>query len=205
MATDHRQQIHFRRMIKSLNIALLVLVVFFQIMPKRLERRPQIIPLPKIHVDFIVQNPATVQRVRHGRPRPKRPVIPIPAEELDIPQDLTIDDTEVDWDLGDSRMGNSGLTTTGADTIQARPYFQALPDYPKELRKQKVKGDVKLYLWVDKTGTVKQVTVAENTTNSPEFENAAVQAAWKNKYLPAQVDDEKIPTWVTCIYTFTPE
>ncbi len=193
------------RLIKSLNGVLILFLLLVHLIPKRIEFNRELnVPLIPNAAQFQVV-PATRQAVRHGMKPPKRPVIPIASEDPDVPMDLTIEETEFDWNAGDSRLGTSSLTTSRADTVPPRPMLQVLPEYPKELRKQNVRGDVKLYLWVSKQGVVQDAVVASNTTGNRQVEKAAIEAAMKSKYLPAHAADEKIATWVACVYSFTPD
>ena len=148
--------------------------------------------------------PLTQQYVRRGV-RPQKPVIPVPSEDPDVPLDATIDETNFDWDFGDSQFGNAGLTAGAQDTIPPRPIVQVLPDYPRALQKQNVRGMVKLMLWINVHGRVEEAVVVENKTGSEPCAQAALKAARDNTYLPAKIDNKAIATWVVCTYTFKPE
>ena len=189
---------------KSLIISLAFLIILLHIFPKTFEQRRQ--ELPPISFKFEIEEiPATKQSIRRGQQPPPRPVIPIASEDPDIPQDATIDETIFDWNAGDAYGGNSGLTAGRNDTIPPRPVVQVLPEYPKELQKQHIKGTVKVMLYVIESGRVQEAVVTENSTGSNACADAALVAAKKSSYLPATIDNKKVASWVSCYYTFKPE
>ena len=153
----------------------------------------------------IEEIPITRQTLRRGRPAPQRPVIPLPVEEPSVPEDATIDETEIQWERGDSPFGMSGLTTGRADTIPPRPLVQVMPEYPEMLRRQNVSGSVRLLIKISTTGSVLNVVVSKNTTGSQLCANAAVDAAERSRYLPAQYADERIAMWTSCVFSFKPD
>ena len=146
----------------------------------------------------------TTQQIRRGM-RPQKPVVPVPSEDPDVPMDATIEETTIDWNFGDSPYGAAGLTIGRQDTIPPRPIMQVLPEYPKELQKQNVRGTVKLMLWINANGQVEEAVVTENKTDSEECAQAALKAAKKNTYAPAAIGKNKVAAWVACIYSFRPE
>ncbi len=196
---EHR--FYYLRLNQAIALILFIFIIFFHIMPKKFKhvpRKPQVIKFDFVFADI----PVTTQHVRRGKPRPERPVIPVPSEDPQFPDDETIDETNVIWDLGDSPDGNAGLTIGAPDTIPPRPLVQVLPEYPKNLQKQKVGGNVKLLIKIDHTGKVIDVVVSKNTTGNQDCQLAAVSAAYKSKYLPAKANAKSIEMWTTCEYSF---
>lgn len=188
---------------KSLVISLAFLLLLLHILPKTVElrkREPAAVPF-----QFKLEKvPLTQQQVRRGV-RPQKPVIPVPSEDPDVPLDATIDETNFDWDFGDSPLGNAGLTAGAQDTIPPRPIVQVLPEYPRALQKQNIRGTVKLMLWINVHGRVEETVVVENNTGSEPCAQAALKAARNNTYLPAKIDNKAVATWVACTYTFKPQ
>jgi len=192
------------RLEKSLVVVLFVLIIFFQSLPKW-NWNSKKNTSEKVEFRFQVdQIPMTEQKVRRGSRPPKKPVIPIESEEPDVPENLTIDETDVDLDYGESIFGNASITQGKTDTIPARPIVQVLPKYPKELREQGISGTVKLWVMVDTTGKVVDAVVSRNDTGSKACAEAAIEAARKTTYKPARADGEPIKIWTTCIYRFEP-
>jgi TonB family protein len=189
---------------KSLVFSLAFLIALVHIFPKTVELKKK--ELPPLDIVITVEDvPVTRQMVRRGVRPPKRPVIPVASEDPDVPMDATIDETLLDWNAGDHMFGNAGLTAGKLDTIPPRPLVQVLPEYPKELQKKNVRGTVKVMLYIDEKGRVQEAVVADNTTNSRMCADAALEAAKKSTYRPASIGNEKVATWVACIYTFKPD
>ena len=189
---------------KSLVISLAFFIILVQIFPKAFKRDAE--ELPPVSFAFEIEEiPLTKQSVRRGYQPPQKPVIPIASEDPDIPMDATIDETILDWNAGDARAGRSGLTVGQADTIPPRPIVQVLPEYPKALQKQNVKGTVKIMLYVNEDGRVQEAVVTENSTGSSACSEAALIAAKKCQYLPATIGKVKVAAWVSCYYTFAPD
>ncbi len=189
---------------KSLIISLAFLIILVHLFPKNVVLEPK--DLPPLPFVFEVEDiPATQQMVRRGSQPPQRPVIPVASEDPDIPMDATIDETLLDWNAGDNLYGNSGFTAGKADTIPPRPIVQVLPDYPKELQKQNVRGTVKVMLYVNESGSVQEAVVTENTTNNEICADAALEAAKKSSYIPASIGEEKVGAWVASVYSFQPD
>ncbi|MBN2411975.1 TonB family protein [candidate division KSB1 bacterium] len=186
---------------KAIIVSLLLIIVLFQTFPKKIDieyKEPKRVVLSLTIEDI----PATEQKIRRGQPAPTRPVLPVPSEDSLFPEDDTIDETNINWKLGDSPYGTSGITIGKIDTIPPRPLVQVVPEYSKELQKKKIEGNVKLLVKIDESGNVIDVVVSANTTQSEICKNAAVDAAYKSRYTPAIADNKKISMWTTCIYSF---
>lgn len=184
--------------------ALAFLLVVLHLFPKNVQSPPR--ELQRVDFHFTIEEiPATRQTVRKGRTPPPRPVIPVPSEDPEVPQDVTIDESLFSYHFGDSPLGQSGLTAGKADTIPPRPIVQVLPEYPKELQKQNVRGIVRLMLWVDEQGNVTEAVVVENTTSNAVCEEEALDAARRSSYIPAKINGESVGSWVACTYSFRPD
>jgi TonB family protein len=71
-----------------------------------------------------------------------------------------------------------------------RPIFQATPQYPLELRKQKVQGTVNVVFFVDKDGKVLNPQV--ETSSHPAFERPALEAVRQWRFDPGTRKGEKV-------------
>lgn len=196
--------LHQRRREKALILTLFLLLILFHTTPKRFELKPR--ELSSIDLSLQVQEvPSTRQLVRRGRPAPPKPTIPLPVEDPSFPEDATIEETNIKWNVGDAQFGNAGITTGKSDTIPPRPLVQVMPEYPNQLRKQKIHGYVRLLVRVGKNGKVKDVIVAENATGNELCEKVAKKAAYQSRYIPATWRNKRIEMWTTCIYSFAPK
>ncbi len=73
-------------------------------------------------------------------------------------------------------------------------------DYPPEKKKQGITASVVLTIEISATGAPTNVTVA--TSAGPEFDAAAVSAAQRFVFEPAEVDDKPAPSKITYRYDF---
>jgi TonB family protein len=174
-------------------------------------------PRTKLKQSVKTEGPATsifvedIPVTRQGVPRqpPLKPVVPIPSEDEFIPDDVTIEDTELNLDqfalsqgTGGSGTGGSGIMVGQLEIFQPRPIFEVIPEYSEDLQKKGIEGLVKLHLHVDRFGRVIDVLILENTTGSNACANAASDAAWKGRYIPAKKNGELADIWITRTYSF---
>ncbi|HEV8200163.1 MAG TPA: energy transducer TonB [Candidatus Polarisedimenticolia bacterium] len=71
-----------------------------------------------------------------------------------------------------------------------RPVFQATPQYPAELRKQRVEGTVNVVFFVDKDGRVSNPQV--ETSSNPAFERPALEAVRQWRFEAGTRKGEKV-------------
>jgi protein TonB len=128
-------------------------------------------------------------------PPPQRPQIPIATESEDVPDDVTIMDTDLDLDApppppppppgsgGPSGLGRGDVYMTWEEA----PVLMKMvtPTYPDLARKAGVEGKVILQIIVDSNGNVIEPKVI---MASPPgiFNEAAIQAVLQWKFKPAQ-------------------
>ena len=192
-----------RRLEKIAVVILLVFISIFQVIPKRYLNKK--IVFRPVSVDFTIKAiPATVQLIRRGNPKPNKPTVPIPIEDLSFPEDATIDEANYDWQWDGSLFGNAAITAGKADTIPPRPVLQVMPEYPEPLRKKNIKGSIKLLVRIGTKGRVKDVIVANNSTGSEICEKIAVEAAYRSTFVPATWENNTIEMWTSCVYSFNP-
>jgi len=168
-------------------------------------RRFEIKGLPVVQPKEVILLLEDIPVTRQGVPRPKpvRPAIPIPSEEESLPEDETIEPTDLDqyFNLPPLPEGVGG----SAAIIPPRPIAEVFPEFPERELKKGVRGVVELALKVDERGVVVDVYVIRNTTGSKTCEQAAVQAAYKTRFIPARRGSEHIVVWINKIYKFSAE
>ena len=148
-----------------------------------------------MHIENI---PITRQGVK--RKAPPRPVVPIPVEEPSIPEDLTIEPTELNFEaspLSNMPEGDGFFTVT-----PPRPIADVFPEYPATEKEKGVEGEIELSLLVDEKGKVKNVHVVKNSTNSKICEESALKAAYQTQFIPAKQNKKYIAVWIRKIYKF---
>ena len=141
--------------------------------------------------------PETIQLKKP--PPPQRPQIPIATESEDIPDDVTIMDT--DLDLGapppppppppGARQHKEESPIFTAWEQPPKLIKMVLPDYPKIAKKAGVEGKVHLLVVVDEDGNVVEAEVLV-ATPSGIFEDAAKKAIMQWKFKPAMQRDKPI-------------
>jgi protein TonB len=83
-------------------------------------------------------------------------------------------------------------------SIERQPEMieQALPAYPRWARKQEATGTVWVKVLVTPTGDVDEAQVGKSSGDA-YLDNAAVLAAYRNKFKPALQDGKPVAIWVT--------
>lgn len=194
--SDHRS--HY---VINLEKALILALLFFTLLAlfsPRFDVTPREKELPQIVID--VRN-IPVTRQTHRTPPPPKPTVPVPSDDEAIPEDATIDETTLKYtniyDLTDGLPALSGLSITPPKRITL-----AVPEMPKEDQKKGVQGIVKLSLQVDERGNVIEAVVIDNTTNSERCAQAAIEAAYGNRFSPAKEGGKPVKAWYSMTYEF---
>jgi TonB family protein len=148
--------------------------------------------------------PRTRQPGSMARP-PNLPQVPIPTEDEYLPEDETIELTQLDIfediPLFDG-VGGGGGGGVYRVPWRPRPIREVIPEYPESERKRGVEGVVVLEILVNQEGYVDSVRVVDNTTRSQRIAHSAVEAAYRSQYVPATRDGRKVPIWIQRPYRF---
>ncbi len=183
---------------KALILALILVILLFLIFPRI--KISQSIEIKGIGTSLTIEDIPITQQ---GSPRkpPPRPVVPIPSEDDLIPEDVTIEDTELTFEDFSLPQG-LGTMIGQINIFQPRPIFEVIPEYSEDLQKKGIEGIVKLHLHIDQSGRVIEVVILENTTGSVVCANAAKDAAIKGRYIPAKKNGKPTNLWILRTYTF---
>jgi TonB family protein len=184
---------------KSLALALALLIVCFHAFPRFKFRTTS---PGRVNIELAVESvPITHQG---GRPTPPpRPVVPVPVDDPAVPEDATIEVTELDFAIWPyNPEGNGGPVGGHARIVPPRPIAEVFPEYPESARKKGLKGIVKLSLFVDVLGGVTEVVVISNSTGSDECAQEAIKAARASRFLPARQQGRAVATWMMREYGF---
>lgn len=159
-----------------------------------------------IAVVLLSDIPATTQRAR--APSMPRPQVPISVEGQDVPEDVTIESTEldfdhvaVDWDLtipgppGGFGMGEGEEEVLEVADIDYKPHPVRIvtPAYPEEARKRRLKGEVMVRLLVEKDG---QVSRAEVVRGPKGLQKSALAAALQFRFRPGKHQGRVRKVWM---------
>ena len=195
-----------RRMVQSAASTLGLSIAFFLVFP---EHHPSVVmgspPTPVIHVSHI---PETTQTQRP--PPPPRPSVPLAVEGEDVPEDVTIETTELDLDSipldlrirGPVAMGPPSDDPLDISEIEYKPHPIRIvaPEYPKSAHKSKQEGKVRVRVLVDKKGNVEKVEVM----SGPKiFRDAALEAASQFRFRPGRHEGERRKVWMIMPINFS--
>ena len=135
---------------------------------------------------------------------PQRRVTPQPRQLLAANRDHAAPDAEA-ASTKDSPAAAAPATPAVATS---QPRFDAdylsnpTPAYPPLARRMGEEGKVVLRVFVEPQGRPSQIEL-KLSSNSPRLDQAAQDAVWRWKFIPAKRGDEAIGAWVLVPITFT--
>ena len=96
-----------------------------------------------------------------------------------------------------------GTAAYGVDSVDQRPSIsrRVLPDYPQKARRMNVEGRVDVRILVDSSGQVKQCNI-HRANPTGYFEDAALTAARKTRFIPGKVRGQPVNTVVIVPFVF---
>lgn len=157
------------------------------------------------HVIEIQDLPETKQIKRP--PPPPRPAVPIETESADVPDDVTIESTDLDFDdaqvdlppppppgSGEDEAGEEEIIEFWAVEQVPKPIKQGAPVYPEVARKAGLTGTVFVEFTVGKDGRVKGARVIRGPAI---FHDAALNAVFKFTFQPAMQNDKPVSVRMT--------
>ena len=196
-------KLKYQKMIElSLVISLAVLLVIFQAF-KRFERKVEV--QTKVDLEFEVQEiPQTEQQKRP--PAPQRPTVPIESEDEDVPEDVTIESTEIDLTElppppppPEEEIDESAQIFVAYDEppepIGGFAAIQEKLVYPEIARKAGVEGRVYVNVLIDEKGNVVATKILKSLGNNG-CDEAAIAAIKAVKWKPAKQRDKPVKVWV---------
>lgn len=190
---------HFEiSLISSLIICILLFLFFPKISPP-----PK--PLPVYQSVLITINDITQNTVQSdiSSPKPREPKIIIPnlIDDTEILPDEKIISSEQNESTG---KGSSYITSDNSG-IDA----PALPFVPKQILEVfpsntdgDITGYIDLRLKIGVDGKVIEHKVIANTTGSNKYLQSVIVAAYKSRWEPIRINNNKIDYWVEKTYTF---
>ncbi len=204
---DRRYKYGFKR---ALLFGLLFQLFFFQLFPKSFVNDSDFLEVQP--VDIIIENvPRTEQLTKP--PPPPRPSVPIPTEDPDIPEDLTIATTDINFDElapppppPPSDSEDDGYVFMAYDSppqpIGGFASILKLIKYPEIARRANIERTVMVGALVDTQGNCIKTQILNNTGDKLGFEQAAQEAVMKVKWIPARQRDKPIKVWVAVPVVF---
>jgi periplasmic protein TonB len=158
-------------------------------------------------IDWVIETveiPLTIQE--KIAPPPLRPVIPIASENEELPEELTIPETEINF--AEQPLSQILPPPVVDDDIEypfhavsEKPevLHKVNPDFPEIAKRAEVSGMVVVKVLIGTQGNVEKVEVVKS---NPMLDEAAVAAAWQFKFKPGKQRDRAVKVWMNIPFTF---
>jgi protein TonB len=195
-------KIRYKKTLELSFIVVLLLIIFLLYAFKKFERKIEPPPPPDIKVETIVIPPTKQQQ---APPPISRPSLPVEAEDDELLDDVTIQDTEI-------------IISTTEDTppppppdddiifeffaVSEKPELihKVQPSYPDLARRANIEGTVVVTVTIGKDGSVEDAVIFKSM---PMLDNAALEAAKQCKFKPAKQRDKTVRVKMYMPFQFT--
>ena len=137
-------------------------------------------------------------------PPPARPSIPVPSDDEDIDDDITLD--ELDFD-DFSNMDAPPPPPSGPKVaiipydLAPRPKSAIRPIYPEIAQEAGIEGVVVVQAFIDEKGRVKKTIILKGVPNTG-LDEAAMEAIRKTKFQPAEQRERPVAVWISIPVNF---
>ena len=135
------------------------------------------------------------------KPEPQRRATPQPRQTLAANNDSAVPDAEA-ASTRDSPAAAAPAAATSQPRFDADYLSNPAPAYPPLSRRMGEEGKVVLRVQVEPNGRPVHIEL-KASSNSPRLDQAAQDAVWRWKFIPAKRGDEAIGAWVLVPITFT--
>ena len=137
-------------------------------------------------------------------PPPARPSIPVPSDDEDIAEDLTLD--ELDFD--DFSNLDAPPPPPSGPKVKFIPYDDPpvaitpiRPVYPDIAQEAGIEGVVVVQAFIDKKGRVKETLILKGVPNTG-LDEAAMEAIRKTRFRPAKQRERSVGVWISIPVNF---
>jgi protein TonB len=137
-------------------------------------------------------------------PPPARPSIPVPSDDEDIADDLTLD--ELDFD--DFSNMDAPPPPPSGPKVAFIPYDLApraksaiRPIYPEIAQEAGIEGVVVVQAFIDQNGRVKETLILKGVPNTG-LDEAAMEAIRRTKFHPAEQRERPVAVWISIPVNF---
>ena len=137
-------------------------------------------------------------------PPPARPSIPVPSDDEDIADDLTLD--ELDFD--DFSNLDAPPPPPSGPKVVFIPYDDPpvamspiRPRYPEIAQEAGIEGVVVVQAFIDEKGRVKETLVLKGVPNTG-LDEAAMEAIRKTRFRPAKQRERAVGVWISIPVNF---
>ena len=137
-------------------------------------------------------------------PPPARPSIPVPSDDEDIAEDLTLD--ELDFD--DFSNLDAPPPPPSGPKVKFIPYDDPpvaitpiRPIYPEIAQEAGIEGVVVVQAFIDKKGRVKETLILKGVPNTG-LDEAAMEAIRNTRFRPAKQRERSVGVWISIPVNF---
>ena len=137
-------------------------------------------------------------------PPPARPSIPVPSDDEDIADDLTLD--ELDFD--DFSNLDAPPPPPSGPKVVFIPYDDPpvamtpiRPKYPEIAQEAGIEGVVVVQAFIDEKGRVKETLILKGVPNTG-LDEAAMQAIRETRFKPAKQRERSVGVWISIPVNF---
>ncbi len=137
-------------------------------------------------------------------PPPARPSIPVPSDDEDIADDLTLD--ELDFD-DFSNLDAPPPPPSGPKVVfipyddPPQPMTSIRPQYPEIAQEAGIEGVVVVQAFIDKKGRVQETLILKGVPNTG-LDEAAMEAIRKTRFKPAKQRERAVGVWISIPVNF---
>ena len=191
----------YRKMLESSGVLsiLILILLFYSFKTFKYENK-----LPKAEVIVIEALPPPQTQQNKPKPPPSRPQIPVEAEEDELLDDVTIADTDINFN-----EINTDVIAPPDDPDEIFEFFavsekpelikHVKPIYPELAQRANIEGTVTLKLLINTKGNVEKTEILKSI---PMLDEAAVKAAMQCKFKPAKQRDKFVKVWMSVPFKF---
>jgi protein TonB len=193
----------------ALAASLFIMLLAFNVLPN-FSMAPKDIKAEIIQIK--IEDIPPTEQIKQSAP-PPRPSIPIPTENEDIPEDLTIETTELDMSeipppppppIGDDYDTYVFIPYDEAPTpIGGYESIRKNLKYPEIARKAGLQGLVVVGVLIDEQGNSLKTQVLKDSGMNVGFEESAQAAVMTMKWRPARQRDKAVKVWVSIPVRFS--
>ena len=166
----------------------------FKASPRKVERKTIVIETLDI--------PETQQI--HRPPPPARPAVPIATESEEVPDDVTIEATDLDFDHVSIDVPPPPTETAiiveeeeilDYMMVEEKPKIikRVAPEYPQVALKAGIEGTVVIKVLIDKDGSIAEATAVRG---KEIFQKAALKAVYQYRFTPARQNDRPVKVYL---------
>lgn len=156
-----------------------------------------------VDTEFLAEIIPPTQQIKKPPP-PARPKIPVESEDEDIPEDLTIEEEQFDFeaeveDLPPPPEEEEPIVPFYALSDKPVEIKRVNPKYPELAKKAGIEGTVVVKVLVTTKGDVEKVEVLKS---HPLLDESAIEAASQFKFKPGKQRDKFVKVWVSIPFNF---